>query len=250
MDPAVTSAANLVLVRHGESEWNARELATGWADVPLTARGREQATAAGLHLAGERQEVDIAFTSMLVRARQTSEHLLDAWGYQRIPLIELWQLNERHVGRLQGLDKQAIKDRWGNAARHRWRSDFTALPPPLGVADPRHPRNDPRFRGLPRQVLPDAERLSDLSRRVLGVWHSLIRPTLGAGRRVVVVAHRDSLRVLIAELEGIAGSRFSEIKVAPADPRFYRVCGKTLSGGSTLSPMCPAPAADTLDLRA
>lgn len=219
----MTGGANLVLVRHGESEWNVRGLATGWADVPLTVRGREQAAAAGRRLAREGQEVDIAFTSMLARARQTTECLLDALGHGSIPVVELWQLNERHLGQLQGLEKQAIKDRWGNDARHRWRSDFDALPPPLSHDDPRHPGNDGRFEALPKALLPASERIADLRHRVLGVWRSEIASALSAGRRAVVVAHRDSLRVLVSELERIDDHRFSEIELPSATPRRYCV---------------------------
>jgi 2,3-bisphosphoglycerate-dependent phosphoglycerate mutase len=240
VDAVVTDGANLVLVRHGESEWNARGLATGWADVALTARGRRQAAAAGRQLASEGQEVDIAFTSVLVRARETTEHLLDAWGHKTIPVLELWRLNERHLGQLQGLEKQAIKARWGNAARHRWRSELEALPPPLARDDPRHPRNDPRFGTLPQELLPGSERIADLRRRVLGVWRTELAPTLAGGRRVVVVAHRDSLRVLIAELERIDDAQFSEIGVPAGVPRSYRVSGTALSGGSSSSALCPA----------
>src|SRR5579864_7845606 len=125
------AAPNLVLVRHGESEWNVRGLATGWADVPLTARGREQAAAAGRQLAADGLRADVLYTSTLRRAQQTAVCLLDAWGVAPGSVIALWQLNERHVGQLQGLDKPTIKRRWGNRQRHRWRSDFDALPPPL-----------------------------------------------------------------------------------------------------------------------
>ncbi|MHB1833691.1 MAG: 2,3-bisphosphoglycerate-dependent phosphoglycerate mutase [Solirubrobacteraceae bacterium] len=235
----MTAAANLVLVRHGESEFNARGLATGWADVSLTARGREQAAAAGRWLASEGLAADVAFTSMLARARQTTDRMLDAWGYGDITVTELWQLNERHLGQLQGLDKQAIKDRWGNPARRRWRSDFAALPPPLHVDDPGHPRNDPRFRSVADSLLPGSERIADVRRRVLDVWRSRLAPELAAGRRMVVVAHRDTLRLLIAELEGLHDDHFCEIDVPTATPRAYLVCGKArmsaVSAGPTLS---------------
>lgn len=242
MDAALSGATDLFLVRHGESEWNARGLATGWADVALTARGRRQAALAGTRLAEEGKAVDIAFTSMLSRARETTEHLLDAWGYQSVPVVELWQLNERHLGQLQGLGKQAIKDRWGNAARQRWRSDFDALPPPLDATDPRHPRHDPRFDALAAQRLPASERIADLRRRVLGVWRCQIAPALAAGSHVVVVAHRDSLRVLIAELERIDDALFPEITVPPAVPRIFRVGG---TPGGRQRPPCPPPPATT-----
>jgi 2,3-bisphosphoglycerate-dependent phosphoglycerate mutase len=163
---------------------------------------------------------------MLSRARDTATCLIDAWGQPRAETIALWQLNERHLGALQGLDKQAIRDRWGNAQRHRWRSDFAALPPPLDRDDPRHPRHDPRYRHLPGHVVPGAERIEDLRRRVLGVWNAIIASDLAAGRHVAVVAHRDSLRVLISALESVQDSRFADIDVPPAYPRIYAVRGK------------------------
>lgn len=212
---------DLVLVRHGESEWNAKRLATGWSDVGLTERGRVQAVAAGRLLAVEGVRTDVVYTSTLRRAHETARLLLDGWGHPAPPVHALWQLNERHLGQLQGLDKETIKRRWGNAQRQRWRSDPDALPPPLSADDPRHARHDRRFEDVPRQSLPAAERIRDLRRRVLACWHVLLAPQLALGRRVTVVAHRDSLRVLIAELEGIDVDRFAEIEVGPALPRTY-----------------------------
>ncbi len=223
MDPGVTGGPNLVLVRHGESEYNARGLLTGWADPGLTGRGREQSIAAGRRLTIDGACADVAFTSMLARARQTAACLLGAWGRAGIPVTELWELNERHLGQLQGLDKRSIRDRWGNAARRRWRDELDALPPPLRADDPRHPSHDPAFDRVPRRLLPASERLSDLRCRVLAGWRSQIRPALLTGQRVVVVAHRDSLRVLIAELEGLDPGLIAGIAVPPASPRRYRV---------------------------
>ncbi len=218
--------AMLVLIRHGESEWNARGLTTGWADVPLTARGREQARAAGRVLAANGVRIDVVYTSMLHRAQQTTAAMLGAWGREAPSVRSLHALNERHVGQLQGLTKHQIRERWGNAQRQRWRSDVDALPPPLDLDDPRHPRHHAQFRAIPAQRLPASERVSDLRRRVLTAWRTHIVSDLEAGLDVVIVAHRDSLRVLIAELEAIDPGRFADIEVAPATPRSYAVCGK------------------------
>ena len=227
----------LVLV-HGESEWNASGLATGWADAPLTARGREQAAATGRWLAERGSPPDAVYTSLLARARETAERLVGAWGV-RPPVVGLWRLNERHLGALQGLDKQTIKQRWGNAQRQRWRSDFSALPPPLHADDPRHPRHDRRYRHVHPHILPAAERIEDLRRQVLACWNQTILPDLRAGRSVTVVAHRDSLRVLIAELDGTADSDFASIQVRPAEPVIYGTCGKAPIPPSGLHRMCP-----------
>jgi len=253
----MTAAANLVLIRHGESEFNVRGLATGWTDVSLTASGRKQASTAGQRLAAAGLRFDVVYTSMLRRAEQTATSMLDAWDpTTRPPVTSLWQLNERHLGQLQGLDKPAIKRRWGNSQRHRWRSDFDALPPPLNRDDPRHPRHEERFRELPEQLLPGSERLSDLRRRVLAAWHAHIVPNLETGSNTLVVAHRDSLRILIAQLEGIDDGCFADIQVPLALPRGYPMLGQTLIGraeparsaprGAALSTTAKAPGASTL----
>lgn len=217
--------ANLVLIRHGESDWNARGLITGWADASLTAGGRDQAATTGRQLAAEDLHPDLVYTSALRRAQQTAACLLAGWGAPTPPVIALWQLNERHLGQLQGLDKDAIRRRWGNAERQRWRSDPTALPPPLHPGDPRHPRHDPRFGAVPARRLPAAETIEHLRLRVLECWRGRIVPQLRSGRRVTVVAHRDSLRVLITELEGIDAADFASLEVPPASPRIYTFSG-------------------------
>jgi 2,3-bisphosphoglycerate-dependent phosphoglycerate mutase len=228
--------SRLVLIRHGESEWNVTGLATGWADVSLTARGREQARMAGLRLAADGTHADVVFTSTLRRAQQTAACLLDVCkSLAEPPVIACWQLNERHVGQLQGLDKEAIRHRWGNTQRRRWRSELDALPPPLHRDDPRHPRHDARFDEVPRALVPGAETIADLRRRVLACWRDSIVPRLRAGSRVMVVAHRDSLRVLIAELDGLDAGAFPEIHVPPASPRTWHGA-RDLNSILTLSP--------------
>lgn len=219
------SRPNLVLLRHGESVWNVHGLATGWADVPLTEAGREHAAAAGRTLAAEGLRFDVVYTSMLRRAVDTAACVVDAAAPPPPPVIALWQLNERHVGQLQGLDRDAVKRRWGNERRRRWRADPNALPPPLDDDDPRHPRHDPRFAGLPRPLLPSSERIRDLRRRVLAAWHEQIGPVVRAGGTVAVVAHRDSLRALISELEGIDIGAFANMRIPPATPRRYVLAG-------------------------
>ncbi len=219
------SAANLILMRHGESEWNVRGLVTGWADVKLTPRGHAQASAAGAMLAADGLRVDVIFTSALRRAVQSVGEVTAAMAAPLPEVASLWQLNERHWGQLQGLGKEAIKCRWGADQRQRWRRDPEALPPPLKLEDARHPRHDPYLARVPAVNLPDAERMIDVRRRVLEAWQTHVQPKLDAGATVAVVAHRDSLRVLIAELEGVELERFAEIVVPHAAPRAYRVNG-------------------------
>jgi 2,3-bisphosphoglycerate-dependent phosphoglycerate mutase len=219
----------LILIRHGESEFNVRGLMTGWADAPLTAKGRQQAHDAGRELSRTGAVPDIVYASLLRRAEQTTGCLLQGWEHAGHPVRARWQLNERHLGQLQGLDKHAIKERWGNPQRHRWRSDPMALPPPLASDDLRHPSHDPRFGALSDDEMPAAERICDVRRRVLMVWGAEIVPQLYRGRGVTVVAHRDSLRVLIAAVEGLGAGVFADISVPHATPRAYRICGRTLT---------------------
>lgn len=221
----MTGAPNLVLIRHGESDWNVTGRATGWSDVALTERGRAQAAASGAALAAEGVRFDIIFTSLLRRATQTAARVAAAAHPPRPPVSLLWQLNERHLGQLQGLDKDAIRRRWGNDERRRWRSDPDALPPPLDLRDRRHPRHDARFAAVPERLLPASERISDVRRRVLAAWRAHILPALAIGSTVAVVAHRDSLRVLIMEIERIDIGEFAGVRVPPAEPRGYVLDG-------------------------
>ena len=192
----------LVLVRHGESTWNAAGLLTGWGDPPLTARGRAQARQAGGRLAAGGAVVDVVHTSALRRARQTAGLLLAAAGQPQVPVRADWRWNERHWGALEGLTKADVVARWGNERRRRWRDDPAAVPPPLDAADPRHPALDPRYRRVAPGLLPAGESLQCAAHRVLGAWHELAVRDLDAGRTVVLVGHQAVLTAVAAHVSG------------------------------------------------
>ncbi|MGD9702007.1 MAG: 2,3-diphosphoglycerate-dependent phosphoglycerate mutase [Acidimicrobiia bacterium] len=211
----------LVIVRHGESTWNQQNLFTGWHDVPLTDRGRTEATAAGDTMRDAGLWFDVGHTSLLVRAVATANLTLDALGQPWLPIQRSWRLNERHYGALQGLDKLATTERHGAEQTKVWRRSYDVPPPPVDVTDPEHPRADPRYRRLPPDVLPATECLKDVVARVLPYWHDAIVPQLRAGMNVIVVAHGNSLRALVKHLEGISDAAIPELNIPTGAPRRY-----------------------------
>lgn len=190
----------LVLSRHGESEWNARRMLTGWSDPPLSARGEQQARLAGARLAARRVVVDRVYTSALSRATQTARIMMAAAGARSVPVAADWRLNERHLGRLEGLTKAEVAAMWGNERRKEWRDDHLSRPPSLDPEDPDHPRHDPRYRHVPAARLPGAERGCDTAARVLEFWYERVIPDVLLGRSVLVVGHLGPLRVLADRL--------------------------------------------------
>ena len=215
----MTSA--LVIVRHGESTWNQENLFTGWHDVPLSARGEAEATAAGVTLAAQGLWFDVVHTSVLTRATETAERLLAALGQSWLPVQRSWRLNERHYGALQGLDKRATAAKYGAEQTYIWRRSYDVPPPPLDVDSPEHPVNDRRYRLLAPDVLPAAECLRDVVARVLPYWYDVIVPQLRAGLGVLVVAHGNSLRALVKHLEGISDEEIPELNIPTGAPRRY-----------------------------
>jgi 2,3-bisphosphoglycerate-dependent phosphoglycerate mutase len=212
----------LVIVRHGESTWNRENLFTGWHDVPLTAKGEAEATAAGHTLREAGLRFDVGHTSLLVRAVSTANLALAALGQPWLPVQRNWRLNERHYGTLQGLDKKATTERHGPEQTLLWRRSYDVPPPPVEFDDPEHPLNDPRYRLLPPDVLPAAECLKDVVARVLPYWHDVIVPQLRADLDVIVVAHGNSLRALVMHLEAISAEEIAELNIPTGAPRRYR----------------------------
>lgn len=192
----------LVLLRHGESAWNRENRFTGWTDVPLTDRGREQARRAGTQLAGEGIVPVRAHTSVLQRAEDTLREVVASAGWGPIPTRRAWELNERHYGDLQGRDKAETERRYGPEQTNRWRRSYAEGPPPVPENDPRHPAQDPRYREVPPDLLPAGESLKDTADRVLPYWERAIAPDLDPGP-VLVVAHGNSLRALVMRLEDL-----------------------------------------------
>lgn len=212
---------SLVILRHGQSTWNAANLFTGWHDVPLTELGAAEATQAGYTMAEEGLTFDIAHTSVLTRAVVTAHLALDAMGMVWLPLQRSWRLNERHYGALQGLDKKATTERHGAEQTHLWRRSFDVPPPPVDTDSPEHPGNDARYRLLAPDVLPASECLADVVTRVLPYWYDTLVPQLRAGLDVLVVAHGNSLRALVMHLEGIGRDDIAELNIPTGAPRRY-----------------------------
>ncbi len=182
----------LVFIRHGFSEWNAKNLFTGWRDVNLTERGVEEAKSAGQKLKEAGYEFDIAFTSVLTRAIKTCNIVLEESNQLWIPQVKNWRLNERHYGALQGLDKKATAEQYGDEQVHIWRRSYDISPPDLDPQDPNSAHNDRRYAHLPKDIVPNAENLKITLERVLPFWEDQIAPALLSGERVLVVAHGNS----------------------------------------------------------
>ena len=213
----------IVLLRHGESAWNQENRFTGWKDVDLTAKGIEEARAAGRLLKAEGYDFDIAFTSVLKRAIRTLNFVLEEMDRLWIPVEKDWRLNERHYGALQGLDKGETAARHGEAQLKIWRRSYDIPPPPLAESDERHPIHDPRYAGLPPSVLPGTESLKTTLARVLPYWEERIAPELLLGRNVLVAAHGNSLRALVKMLEGISDDEITELNIPTGVPRLYEL---------------------------
>lgn len=218
----MTQTGTLVLLRHGESTWNRQNLFTGWHDVPLSEKGLLEASAAGRTMTAEGLRFDVAHTSLLSRAVVTCHLALEAMGQVWLPVQRHWRLNERHYGALQGLDKKETAARHGDEQTHLWRRSYDVPPPPSPDDSPEHPRNDPRYRLLPPDVLPSSECLADVVLRVLPYWYDVVAPQLMAGLDVLVTAHGNSLRALVMHLEGVSTTEIAELNIPTGVPRRYR----------------------------
>jgi 2,3-bisphosphoglycerate-dependent phosphoglycerate mutase len=216
-------AGKLVLLRHGQSTWNLENLFTGWTDVDLTAHGRKEARVAGQLLLERGFEFDVAFTSVLKRAIRTLWILMDVMDRMWIPVERDWRLNERHYGSLQGLDKAETTAKYGVEQVKIWRRSYDVPPSPLAADDPRHPKFDPRYRGIPASALPATESLKDTLLRVVPCWQEHIAPALAAGADVLVVAHGNSLRALVKMLEGMSDSAIVEFNIPTGVPIYYEL---------------------------
>ncbi len=211
----------LVLLRHGESEWNKKNLFTGWYDADLTEEGARQAGQAGVDLAGAGVSPDVVHTSLQTRAIRTAELALANMDRQWLPVRRSWRLNERHYGDLQGLDKKATTEKWGEEKVKEWRRSYDTPPPPLRLDDERHPRFDPRYADLPEDLLPASECLKNVLDRMLPYWYDGIVPDLRVGRTVLIAAHGNSLRALIKHLDSIADEDIAELNLPTGAPIRY-----------------------------
>ncbi|MFC4297599.1 MAG: 2,3-diphosphoglycerate-dependent phosphoglycerate mutase [Castellaniella sp.] len=213
----------LVLMRHGESQWNLENRFTGWTDVDLTDTGREQARMAGELLREQGYEFDLAYASVLKRAIRTLWIALDAMDAMHTPIGLHWRLNERHYGALQGLNKAETAARYGEAQVLQWRRAYAIAPDPLAEDDPRHPRFDPRYKRVPAAELPATECLRDTVDRVVPFWNESIAPAIRSGRRVLVSAHGNSLRALIKHLDGISEEDIIALNIPTGQPLVYEL---------------------------
>ena len=216
----------LVFIRHGFSEWNAKNLFTGWRDVNLTERGVEEAKAAGKKLLDANFEFDIAFTSVLTRAIKTCNIVLEESHQLWIPQVKNWRLNERHYGALQGLDKKATAEQYGDEQVHIWRRSYDISPPDLDPNDPNSAHNDRRYAHLPKDVIPNAENLKITLERVLPFWEDQIAPALLSGKRVLITAHGNSLRALAKHIIGISDAEIMDFEIPTGQPLVLKLDNK------------------------
>lgn len=208
----------LVLVRHGQSEWNLKNLFTGWKDVGLTEKGIEEAKAAGARMAGEGMQFDLAYTSKLERAQKTLDLILEAIGQPELETIEDEALNERDYGDLVGLNKDDARKKWGDEQVHIWRRSYDIPPPEMNWDDPLNPCRDRRYAGLGRDVLPNTESLKTTLERVLPYYQGQIEPKLASGQNILISAHGNSLRALIKYLFVVADEKIVEIEIPTGNP--------------------------------
>lgn len=208
----------LILVRHGESQWNLENKFTGWADVPLTENGTEEASLAANDLQQSGYKFDCLYTSVLKRAIHTAHILIDQMDLSWIPEVKAWQLNERAYGALQGLDKAETAKKYGDDQVKVWRRSYDTPPPALALDDPRYPGNDEKYKNLSSDQVPLSESLKDTVARVVPYYEQEILPKILKGQRVLVVAHGNSIRALIKHLEGMSESEILEFNVPTAVP--------------------------------
>ena len=213
----------LVLIRHGESAWNLENRFTGWADVDLTPKGAEQALAAGQSLKKAGYEFDIAYTSVLRRAIRTLWHIQDAMDLMWIPVLHSWRLNERHYGALTGLNKAETAAKYGDEQVHIWRRSYDVRPPLLEAHDERNLKNDGRYSKLNAADIPLGECLKDNVERVLPLWNESIAPALKANKRVLLVAHGNSIRSLIKYIDEMSDEAIMEVNVPNGIPLVYEL---------------------------
>jgi 2,3-bisphosphoglycerate-dependent phosphoglycerate mutase len=213
----------VVLIRHGESEWNKENRFTGWTDVPLSEKGAAEALEAGKLLKGEGFAFDLAFTSVLKRAIKTLWLTLEEMDLMWIPVTRSWRLNERHYGALQGLNKGETAAKYGDEQVKIWRRSYDVRPPLMEKTYQRHPWKDPRYASLTPAELPGGECLADTVARVIPYWEGTIVPEIEAGRKVLIAAHGNSLRALVKYLDAISEKDILELNIPTGVPLLYEL---------------------------
>jgi 2,3-bisphosphoglycerate-dependent phosphoglycerate mutase len=213
----------LVLVRHGQSTWNLENRFTGWTDVDLTELGRNEAHTGGKLLREKGYTFDIAYTSVLKRAIRTLNIVQEELDLDWVPVVRAWQLNERHYGALQGLNKAETAAKFGEAQVKIWRRSYDTPPPTLDLSDERHPRFDRRYADLTPEQLPATESLKITLERVLPYWHSTLAPMIKSGKRVLIVAHGNSIRAMVKYLDNISEADITELNIPTGIPLVYEL---------------------------
>jgi len=239
----------LVLLRHGESEWNAKGLFTGWVDVGLSASGAQEAANGGRLLARSGLKPAVVHTSVLTRAIQTANIALEEAGLLWLPVRRSWRLNERHYGALQGKDKARTRQEFGDEQFMLWRRSYDVPPPPIADDDPLSQWADPRYAGLPPELRPRTECLKDVMARMLPYWYDAVVPDLDHGLTVLIVAHGNSLRALVKHLDGISDAAIAELNIPTGIPLVYDLDDAyrpVVPGGRYLDPEAAAEAAEAV----
>ncbi len=213
----------LVLLRHGESEWNKENKFTGWTDVDLSEKGRNEAQQSGDTMKEEGFVFDVAFTSVLKRAIRTLWIALDRMDLMWIPIYNSWRLNERHYGALQGLNKSETAEKFGEDQVLIWRRSYDIPPPVLEKTDERYPGNDPRYKDLDEKDLPLTESLKETVARFLPYWHETIAPAIKSGKKVLIAAHGNSLRALVMYLDNISEDEIVKLNIPTGVPLVYEL---------------------------
>ena len=240
---------NLVLLRHGESDWNSKGLFTGWVDVPLSGTGADEARTAGGLLRDAGIRPDVLYTSVLTRAIQTANIALEVAELLWLPVRRTWRLNERHYGALQGKDKAQTRQEFGDEQFMTWRRSYDVPPPPLADDDPLSQAGDLRYANLPPELMPRTECLRDVVSRLLPYWYDAVVPDLAAGRSVLIVAHGNSLRALVKHLDGISDEAIAELNIPTGIPLLYELDDKFVpktAGGRYLDPEAAKAAAEAV----
>jgi 2,3-bisphosphoglycerate-dependent phosphoglycerate mutase len=237
----------LILLRHGESEWNAKNLFTGWVDVDLTDKGLDEAWRGGELLREHNLLPDVVHTSLLTRAIRTSQLALEAANRMWIPVKRNWRLNERHYGALQGKNKKQTLAEFGEEQFMLWRRSYDVPPPPIAPDDPYAQTNDPRYASVPPDARPETECLADVVHRLIPYWEDVIAgEDLSVGKTVLVAAHGNSLRAMVKHLDGISNADIAELNIPTGIPLVYRLDANLtpiIPGGEYLDPEAAATAA-------
>jgi 2,3-bisphosphoglycerate-dependent phosphoglycerate mutase len=236
----------LILLRHGESEWNAKNLFTGWVDVDLTDKGRAEAARGGELLAESGLLPDVVHTSLLTRAIRTSQLALEAADRMWIPVRRNWRLNERHYGALQGKNKKQTLEEFGEEQFMLWRRSYDVPPPPIDPNDPFAQTDDPRYAALPPEARPATECLADVVQRMMPYWQDVVvAEDLRAGKTVLIAAHGNSLRALVKHLDGISDEDIAGLNIPTGIPLVYQLDADLhplVPGGEYLDPQAAASA--------